>query len=99
MLVLLPGAVSAQQKLLTIDDIYDPAKRITFSAAAPLATWIDASHYATARAAGEHGVDWMGVDAGSGSTAPLFDAAKRETAFERLPGVPADEARKVPHYR
>src|SRR2546430_1091353 len=97
MLALLPGAVSAQQKLLTIDDIYDPAKRITFSAAPPLLTWIDATHYATARTAGEHGVDWMRVDAGSGNAAPLFDAARMQTAFARLPGVPADEARKVPH--
>jgi dipeptidyl-peptidase-4 len=90
---------AAQQKLLTIDDIYDSATRVKFSGnPATGLVWTDASHYAWARAAGS-GVDWMSVDAAGGGAQPLFDAAKMEAAVARLPGVSVDEARRLAHSR
>ena len=36
----------AQQKLLTIDDIFDPAKRVNFSGSVPTIRWLkDGTHY------------------------------------------------------
>ena len=41
------GVVTAQQRLLTIDDIYDPSTRVNFSGNAPTdLTWIDSTRYA-----------------------------------------------------
>lgn len=44
---MLPGLVFAQGRTLTIDDLYDPAKRIDFSGAAPSGfAWMSDSEYA-----------------------------------------------------
>src|SRR2546422_11300904 len=44
--ILLSTPAAAQQKLLTLDDIYDPVKRVSFSGTPPSnLTWIDAAHY------------------------------------------------------
>src|SRR3989442_1188716 len=86
---LFANVAAAQQRLLTIDDIYDPATRINFSGSAPVdLSWIDGTHYAQPRTAGG-GLTWMSVDAVSGNERPLFDAAKMEAALARLPGVQA----------
>ena len=82
---------------LTIDTIYDPERRTNFSGA-PLTNlrWIDDSRYLQMRRAGL-GVEWLAVDAASGQTSPLFDAARMENALEDLDGVTpamaADSAR------
>jgi hypothetical protein len=34
-LISLPGAAAAQEKLLTIDDIFDPAKKVDFGGQPP----------------------------------------------------------------
>jgi dipeptidyl-peptidase-4 len=101
LLLLVSSAAAAQQQLLTIDAIYDPAKRVQFSGTPALGlVWIDGSHYAWARAAARGGgVDWMSVDAAGGSAQPLFDAAKMEVALAKLPGVTVDEARRLAHSR
>jgi dipeptidyl-peptidase-4 len=100
-LILVSTAATAQQKLLTIDDIYDPAKRVNFSGTPPSGlTWIDPSHYVWTRAAASGGgVDWLKVDAVSGNAQPLFDAAKMEAALVKLPGIPATDARRLAHSR
>ncbi len=93
---------AAQQKLLTIDDIYDTDKRVNFTGTpASGFTWIDATHYAWPKSSNGNrsSVDWTRVDAVSGNGQPLFDAAKMEAAFAKVPGVAADEARRVPHAR
>src|SRR5215210_3742830 len=67
--LLIVGAANfadAQQRLLTIDDIYDPVKRVDFSGnPAPAITWIDGTHY-TQRQNGSGGTDWLKVDAATG---------------------------------
>src|SRR5207247_8538224 len=91
------GSAAAQQKLLTLDDIYGPTARVNFAGHPPLGlTWIDASHYAWPRdAADGDGVQWMKVDATSGATQPLFDAAKASAARAKLPGGSSGDA---PHF-
>jgi len=97
--VLFSGAAAAQQRTLTIGDIYDPSTRENFSGNVPAdVAWIDGTHYATPRN-GNGGASWMSVDAASGSERPLYDAAKMEAALARLPGVGANEARRMARSR
>src|SRR4051794_15032246 len=43
-----PVSLGAQQKRLSLDDIYDPARRVNFSGAPPAdLTWIDATRFVT----------------------------------------------------
>jgi dipeptidyl-peptidase-4 len=77
--------VVAQPKRLTLDDIYDPDKRVNVSGRpAPDIAWIDSRHYAQA---GSRRTEWTKVDAVNGTSTPLFDVARMETAFSGLPGV------------
>src|SRR5438132_6132814 len=101
LLLAIAGPAAAQQKLLTLDDIYGPAARVNFAGHPPQGlTWIDASHYAWPRdAADGDGVQWMKVDAASGSTQPVFDAGKMSAALAKLPGVSSGEARRFSHSR
>jgi dipeptidyl-peptidase-4 len=87
----------AQQKPLTLDDIYGVTTRANFSGTpVPAFAWIDGDRYAWPRPAGERGVvDWMTVAAATGAAAPLFDAAKAEAALMALPGVGAAAARSA----
>jgi dipeptidyl-peptidase 4 len=97
-IVLVTAAPAAQQKLLTLDDIYGPTNRVNFSGApAPAIEWIDGSHYAWARptADGRGAVDWLNVSADTGVTAPLFDAARAEAALAAQTGVGTDQARRL----
>jgi len=75
----LAAPASAQQRLLTLDDIYGAAPRAGFSGTpAPAFTWIDGDHYAWPRPTGDRGiVDWVSVTAASGATAPLCGATPR----------------------
>ena len=93
------ATVSAQQKLLTLDDIYGTENRVNFSGRpATGLTWIDATRYAWPRPA-TSGVDWTTVEAVSGRTEPLFDAAKMEAGLAALAGVSGSDARTASHSR
>ncbi|MEO8258468.1 MAG: S9 family peptidase [Acidobacteriota bacterium] len=100
--LLIAGAASpihAQQRLLTIDDIYDPGRRVNFSGTPPPAmTWIDGTHYVRSEN-GRGGADWLKVDAPTGSRAALFDPARMEAALAKLPGVNGDDARRLSRSR
>ena len=66
---------------LTVDDIYSPGRRINFSGSPDTGiSWLDSSTYLSRRR-GTNGVEWIKVDAASGRTSPLFDAAAMETAL------------------
>ena len=100
--LLLTAVPGAQQKQLTLDDIYSPTTRVNFSGTpAPSITWIDGDHYAWPRPSGEgrSGVDWMNVAASTGTAASLFDASTAEGALAQAPGIRADEARRLVHSR
>jgi hypothetical protein len=82
---------------LTIDDLYNPTRRINFSGTPETnITWLDSATYLSRRR-GAGGVEWLKVDAASGRTSPLFDAGAMETSLASLPGVTRDEARQIAH--
>lgn len=100
---LLASPARAQQKLLTLDELYDPQKRVDFAGTVPTGlVWLDDTTYLWAkgqRGSGPGGgggaVELLKVNALTGQTSPFFDAAKMEAALAALPGVGADEARRL----
>ena len=100
-LVLLILALSvpslAQQKLLTIDDIYDPAKRVNFNGTTPGIRWLkNGTHYLITNEASRRDVPRIQkVSAATGEAVAFFDAAKMQAAFAALPGITADDARQL----
>jgi len=94
---LLLGSVRAQQRTLTLDDIYSPTTRINFSGAVPSGlAWIDGSHLAWPRNIGA-GVTWTALDV-DGAERDLFEPANMQSALEQL-GVPDGDARRAAHAR
>ena len=89
-----------QEKLLTIDDIYDPVKRIKFDGS-PLTSikWLkDSDHYLQSKTDEKTGLSQMlKVNALTGQAVPFLDAAKMEGALARLPGMSAAETKKLAH--
>ncbi|HKQ75427.1 MAG TPA: S9 family peptidase [Blastocatellia bacterium] len=86
-ILFLNSVASAQDKLLTLDDLYDPEKRVNFSGTPPARlTWLDDRHYL-------HGANK--VNALTGESAPFFDAAKTEVALAKLPGVSAGDIKQI----
>jgi dipeptidyl-peptidase-4 len=99
-LVTAAAAARAQQKLLSIDDIFDPEKRIDFAGTPPTGLrWLkDGAHYLQAKRDPEsRATDLMKVKAITGEASPFFDAAKMEAAFASLPGFTRDDARRLAH--
>lgn len=84
----------AQQKLLTIDDIFDPVKRVSFNGTNPNVRWLqDGKHYLLSSDRAPHGVPRIQiVDAATGEAKPFFDAAKMQVAFQALPGITQQDA-------
>ncbi|HKZ01661.1 MAG TPA: S9 family peptidase [Pyrinomonadaceae bacterium] len=91
-----PGAL-AQQRLLTIDDIFDPAKRINFSGTVPTIRWLkDGKHYLLVNDPSKKDVPRLQkVDAATGEATAFFDAAKMQAAFADLGGITAQDARQL----
>jgi dipeptidyl-peptidase-4 len=105
-LVCWPAAARAQQQReLTIEDIFDPAKRINFSGSPPsnLVWTSDGEHYLQSKGGGGfvgRGVEsfttpLVKVNARTGEAVPFFDASKMEAALSKLPGVSAGDARQL----
>ncbi len=90
----LSSATFAQDKLLTIDDLYDPAKRISFSGAPTSGLrWLkDGKSYLQFKSG-----QLMRVHATNGEAASFYDVAKMEAAFAALPGMSKDDAREIAH--
>jgi len=87
----------AQNKLLTLDDIYDPVKRINFNGS-PLSrlTWLDAGHYLEQKSDPQTGrTQMMRVDALTGQATAFYDTVKMEEALAKLPGLSAEEAKRL----
>ncbi|HJU91365.1 MAG TPA: S9 family peptidase [Pyrinomonadaceae bacterium] len=87
----------SQQKLLTIDDIFDPAKRVNFNGTTPTVRWLkDGNHYLLVNDASRRDVPRLQkVNAATGEAVPFFDAAKMQAAFAALPGISAENARQL----
>ena len=102
--------VLAQQKLLTLDEIYspDPKVRVNFNGNPPAGLrWMkDGIHYLWTKrppgaerpqGAGAPQGQLMRVNAMTGEEEPFFDTAKMEAAFAKVPGMSADQARQIAH--
>ena len=87
----------AQDKLLTIDDIFDPAKRVNFSGTIPNIRWLkDGTHYILANEASKKDVPRLQkINALTGVATAFFDNAKMEAAFRNMAGISADDAKQL----
>jgi dipeptidyl-peptidase-4 len=96
-LALVTPSLVAQNKLLTIDDIFDPVKKVNFNGTTPNVRWLkDGNHYLLTNDASRRDVPrWQKVNAATGGAVPFFDAAKMQAAFAALPGVSSDDARQL----
>jgi dipeptidyl-peptidase 4 len=95
--VLLHGAATqAQNKSLTIDDIFDPVKRVNFSGTPASPRWLkDGLHYLVASKDRNATPRLLKVNALTGKTEPFYDAAKMEAAFAALPGFNKEVAHRL----
>jgi dipeptidyl-peptidase-4 len=91
------SSLNAQNKLLTVDDIFDPAKRADFNGNPPNVRWLkDGTHYLLTNDASSRDLPRLQkVNAATGEAVPFFDAAKMQAAFAALPGVSAQDARQL----
>lgn len=93
-------SANAQQKMLTIDSIYDPKVAVKFSGTpARGLMWLkDGTHYLQFKHATEGAEGQLfRVDAASGEAVPFYDADKMQAALEKHPGIKADEAKSWAH--
>jgi dipeptidyl-peptidase-4 len=91
------SSARTQQKLLTIDAIFDPSKRVNFNGTTPTIRWLkDGKHYLLTNEASRRDVPRLQkVDAATGEAVSFFDNAKMEAAFAALPGVTAQDAHQL----
>ncbi len=95
--LLVAPSVVAQTRELTLDDLYDPVKRLNFNGEPPLGlVWIDQQSYLQRKVDPQtRQVQYLRVEARTGAASPLFDVARMAKAFARLPGVSAAEAERI----
>lgn len=88
--------INAQNKQLTIDDIYDPQKQINFSGTLPRITkWLDDKHYLQFNNNPSLGpVGLLKVEAQSGKAESFLDKDKMQNALAATPGFSHDSAAK-----
>ncbi len=99
-LLLATARASTQEKLLTLDDIYDPKTKININGSPPLnLTWLpDGTHYLQPEKDSEAGqYRLLKVNALTGVSTPFFDAGRMASAFARLPGFDEKEADRLAH--
>jgi len=90
-----PSAL-AQEKLLTIDDIFDPAKRVNFNGTLANPRWLkDGVHYMVVSKDRNASPRLLKVNAVTGKSQPLYDAARMEAAFASLPGINKEDAHRL----
>jgi dipeptidyl-peptidase-4 len=93
----LVASTRAQQKLLTVDDIFDPVKKVNFTPTIPNIRWLkDGRHYLLANEATRRDVPRLQrVDAVTGEAVPFLDSAKMQAALATLGGVTETDARQL----
>jgi dipeptidyl-peptidase-4 len=86
----------AQQGRLSLDDIYDPERKVEFGGRpATGLVWLSATDFLWPKTDPKtKTTQFLKVEAASGRAEPFFDAARMEAALARLPGVSRDEARE-----
>jgi dipeptidyl-peptidase 4 len=94
------ASAGAQTRTLTLDDLYDSVRKIDFSGGAPSGlVWISDTHYIWPRPAEDGQVEWVKVEAATGSTQALFDAQNVRAALDQLPGLRAEDVARLPSTR
>ena len=95
--LLASGSGLAQQRALTIDEIYDPEQRIDFSGRTPSGlTWLSDTRYLhSERDPTSSATRLLSVDADTGDAEPLLDVEELETALAALPGMSDSVARRA----
>jgi dipeptidyl-peptidase-4 len=95
-ILLLALAAVAQQKLLTIDDIFDPVKKVNFSGTPPTVSWLkDGKHYLLTDESKKGIARIQKVNAATGQAVPFFDVAKMQAALTALGGVTNQDAKQL----
>jgi len=96
------SAVLAQEKppaakQLTIDDIFDPVKKVNFSGTLPNIHWLkDGKNYLLANEASKKNVPRLQkVNALTGEATPFLNSAKMESAFAGLAGLSSQDAKQL----
>ena len=94
--ILLPAMTSAQDRLLSLDDLFDAEKKVDFSGGLPTGLqWLSGGRWLWPRLDPKAALaDLLVVEADSGKTAPLTDQTALEAALVKA-GVPAIEARRA----
>ncbi len=84
-------------KKLTIDDLYDPDRKIDFDGAPqPDAIWLDDDHFIQRFTNPKtQSTEWLKVHAGSGNSAPFYDPLRMESSLKQLPGLSGDDAKRL----
>ncbi len=90
-----PAASAAQERILTVADLYDPASRIDSGGSALRATWIDDDHWVERTTPGASAALLSRVHAATGEREPLYDASAFATAVATVPGLGEDDARAI----
>jgi dipeptidyl-peptidase 4 len=98
LLVCCAGVTLGQEKLLTIDDIFDPVQRVNFSGTPPgNLQWLrDGDYYLQSKTDPQTRMSQLlKVNARTGEATPFFDAARMEAALMKIQGMKAEDARKL----
>lgn len=96
--------VSAQQRPLTLDDIFGPGGGARFNGKAVARLgwlddpWLDDTRYLWPND-DTNGSSWLKVDATSGASEPFLDQDELAAAFSKVPGVSADDAKRASRRR
>src|SRR5438132_7426309 len=86
---------------LTIENIYDPKHRVSFSGAPQSGfVWLDDKTFTWPRTNDKGDVlEQAVIDTSTGAKRTLFDAAKLQAAARRIGGVSEDEAKRLSQQR
>jgi dipeptidyl-peptidase-4 len=97
LLIVLALTAVSQQRLLTIDDIFHPAKHVNFNGITPNIRWLkDGTHYLLTNEATKKDVPRLQkVNAVTGEAVPFVDSSKMIAAFAALAGISEQDAKQL----
>ena len=86
-----------QSRDLTLDQIFDPQRRVDFDGQLPQGlAWLDDDHYVERASLAESAsAALFRVNAGTGQRQPLYDTQVMESALAAFPGIGEDDARQL----
>lgn len=96
--LLFVAPIVAQEKYLTLDDLFDPKTKVNFNGSPPLdLTWLpDGEHYLQRKTdPPTRSTTLLKVKARTGESTPFFDQDKMQAALARLPGFSPEEAERI----